>query len=71
MGLLDQCPPEHTTKSLERGGRLETMVSWIPVILEVIPHPRDGHDLRFRSEMFELKVDFWEDEGVSLNLSPN
>lgn len=71
MGLLNQRPPEHTTESLERRGRLETKVSYIPAILGMMPHPWDGHNLCFRSEMSELETDVWEREGVGLDLSPD
>lgn len=71
MGLLDQRPSEYTAKGFECGGRLKTKVNWTQVILGMVPYLGDGHDLHFRSEMFELETDVWEDEGVSLDLSPN
>ena len=71
MSLLDQRPSKYATKSFERGGCLETRVRIIPIIMGMIPHPRDGHNLRFRSEMLELEGNLWEDEGKSLDLSPN
>ena len=39
--------------------------------IRMIPHPRDGHNVCFRSGVLEFGGNVWEDEGTSLDFPPN